>query len=332
MHRSKLAWVLLFALAGLLVANTLSDWLRIDLYRPRSGAWNPYVFSYQQSDLTADIIFLGDSTVRWGIRTDLVETLLAARGLKHVRAVSAALPSSTVVRDATLLRELISSNGCPGIVVVEVCPRSLSRNSQWWLLLEDYVSLPDVPLILPAVRTPKQLDALLSAPLGGLTRLYDYTFHPPSPTFLAERQTRWYTEPRWRRRRRRNLPQPRYQLGGITERSLDQIGRLAVRCDADLLLVRMPIRRLVDGRPLAPANTYLERDVRIFAAESGATFVNYLQIDLPLSVDHFRDDVHLRRAGAALVSAHLVETVLGTLMQRHRIPESPVSDRPEPTG
>jgi hypothetical protein len=328
-RRRELVVILVWAVALAALLNLAMDAWRLKYYQPRSSRWSLNAYALQQSGTRPDILFLGTSRTLLGINANLVLDTLDRAGHNGVSVFNVAQPASGVVTSRILLRDLIRSNGCPGVVVLEVSPASLNQNGDWWPNVSDYATVLDVPDILPSVTTLEHLDFLLSSALRGGLRLYDRLATPPESSAidrqLATRGSRrsaltWRPEEigagppgrslrRVVRVHRRNLWRD-MDIGGSTERALHDIAVLAEGCSARLVLIDLPMILPYSSRDeQLVIRPYLEA-IHEFAASRGAVFFDANAGETAIEPGHFGDPLHLNLGGSIVFSERLAREVL----------------------
>ena len=207
----------------------------------------------------ATIVWMGTSRSERGVRPDVMNTALWERYGRHrVNLFNAAVPVGDPITSEYLLDAFLARGHRPEILVVEVSPDLLTRNSHWvGVHVMREMGWSDVPAVLPEAAGSDNLARLVTARLMPLYShrkelrnlvLTSQTSEPPplaSPRCWAKGYFRWghfddYPEPpaspEFGRRRMdfdsmgvsRQLRD--YRADGVVSAAL---GRLLSRCDAE---------------------------------------------------------------------------------------------------
>lgn len=329
----SLVVALVSALVTSALLNVVADSLHLNFYRPRAPRSNMNAYAYQQSGESADVLFLGTSRTQQGVNANLVGELLQQAGQPDVSVFNVAQPAAGVVTNQIMLRDLIRSNGCPEVIVLEVSPGSLNQNGSWWPTVADYAALRDAPVVLPGVTSFERLDFALASMLRGGTRLFDRLVEPPesqsTARILTTRGSRygaltWRPPPGERgpgervARMARNLYRRKFwrrmDIGGGTTRALRRSAALAESCSAQLVLVRMPTLLEFSPEDHERVNLPFVHTIDRFLASHDALFVDADSIEVELPRDHYRDPVHLNLGGSIVFGEYLARDVLLPLL------------------
>jgi hypothetical protein len=335
LRRKKLVAVLAYTLAMASLLNAAADAWRLKYYRPKAPRSNMNAYVFQQSGQPVDILFLGSSRSRQGINTNLVMDVLQEAGHEGVSAFNVAQPALGTVTAQIMLGDLIRSNGCPGIVVLEVSPSSLNQNGDWWPAVGDYASVRHAPVVLQSVTNFERLDFLLVSALRGGMRFYDRLARSPGPQMaartlatrgslhgdLAGRPGPVEQGPGNRSiRMARNLYRRKFwrnlDIGGSTTAALRRCAVLAEGCRARLVLVRMPT--LIGSNPEDREGGDLPflGAIGEFEASHDVVFLDAHATDIGIQRDHFRDPVHLNLGGSIVFGEYLAREVLLPLLEQ----------------
>lgn len=338
------------AVAAALVtaANPLADALGLKYW---ASGWGPRkLHALQASELAPEVLVLGSSRMDAALVARHLERRLEAGLGRPVVVYNAAQAATGASEPAWILRDLVASNGCPAVVVLDVHVEGLNAGSERLRRsLEVYTSLADLPGALPEVGLdPELLDALLGSPFRGFANLARRLALPPdSPreaklarAFLARHGSKyglWAPRPaseaakslatrsrqeieREARGRRAFLVAKhhldRFVLGGLPVANLERLADRAARCGAALLLVELPTRYRMAEWGFAPVEEAPRRYLEEFARRRGAVHLDLARALEPLADADFFDLSHLSFQGAIKASDAVVPALVEALKAR----------------
>lgn len=331
-RRPKLILTFLFCLAIAALGNATSDLARIKYHWPREGKRALSAFAFQQSREQTDVLILGSSHSIRGINAVLLSDLLRSQGIDRAQSFNVGQQAGRSVRNAALLRDLVASNGCPGVVIFEVSPGSLNRNGPWAERLDDYASLEDLPIVRGDLRDVDVRDPYLASSLRGYLRWIDWFAQPPEEALVVgamERQGgRWLKPPlrnppstgpaRKRIARNQRIFRHRFwrdlALAGAPVRALEEAVRISQSCGSEILLLRMPTLLWGDQRDVDAYDVPFLEFMDDFVATHDVPFLNITNESISLEARHFEDPGHLNYYGAEIVTTHLAREVLPPLL------------------
>lgn len=330
------------ALVPILLANPVADALGLKYW---AEGWGPRkLHALQGSDLRPEVLMLGSSRLDAALVAGRLEREVGAALGRPVVAYNAAQAATGASEPAWILRDLIASNGCPAVVVLDVHVEGFSAESERLLRsLEVYTSLADLPAALPYVLfDPARLDALLGSPMRGFGNLARALAAPPTSqrearharAFVARRGAKYWPDPvgepprslaersrdeiaREARGRRRFLlvehHLDRFRLGGLPARNLERLADLAAGCGARLILVKLPTRYSMARWGFADEEAAADAFVAGFAARRGAVVLDLARTLEPLADEDFFDLSHLSFRGAVKATAAVGPAIVEAL-------------------
>ena len=335
--RKKLLQVCLTAALVALAGQWIADSMRIK-YWPRDD-WSEAinVYAYQQSRLRADILFLGSSLTRSGIVPQTLRRQLKDAAIE-ASVFNLGRRSANSLHAAVILRDMIGSNGCPEMIVLEVSARSLNANNDQTDFISDYASFRDLPIMAPELLSLAGADAFLSSRLRGLLALYyraaelrkDWqeeltqalrraggSWNPRRPDRRERNDGR---RQRFERVRRHAIDRllEHVEIGGAGSRGLESVARLAADCESRLLLLRLPTILPLDAKEQIPVESPFEDYIRAFSRRSSIALYEIDPIDVGLDYEHYIDFVHLNWTGATRFTTFLAEEVIGPELRAAR--------------
>jgi hypothetical protein len=342
---STRTWLL--RIAGFLLVIVLSDaasnWLRISYWTPSADDRALAIYVYQQQRVPADILFLGTSKINAAVIPSIIEGELSERLGRPVTTFCLGQPGTNAFTSWQVLRDVVSSNGSPSVVVLELSPASLNANHGHIPRdLSSYCSLLDLARAAPWIDSPERVVAATGGAFRGLTtcglsatRAFYWESVRPRVEALARKRGAQFgprrrhqqrlsdlTEEQQRQLLRDALPwgrreyMDRYQIGGAPEAAFRSICRLTRDRGIPLVVLDPPVadrygRRIATPDESREFRSYLDR-----AAQTG-TFER-VALDpaaLGLTDADFLNLTHLNWDGAAKLSRHLARTVLPGLIE-----------------
>ena len=328
LRRRKLLLTGLAALAIVVAADGLASALRVEYWRPDERFWRVNVYAYQRARLASDVLVVGSSRILFGVSAVRLEReLAAAPGSPSVYNLGQAFGNA--LKNVVILRDVLRSNGCPQIVLLEVSPSLVNGGLEQRRFIAEFATLADLPLLAPELRSKAQLDAYLTSLLAGPVALYYHWTDPPTPAMVEgalERQgSRWGERPPQRLKRlgdelvRQRGDQARqallerfladFTISGVPARALDEIAGMVEGCGTRLLLVRLP-SLVPSAHEIEAIDRSFQDYVSDFSRRTGIPYYDVRAADVGLRPEHFHDFSHLNHAGAERLSRYLAREIL----------------------
>lgn len=341
---STRTWLL--RIVGFLLAIVLSDaashWLRIGYWTPFANDRALAIHVYQLQRVPADILFLGTSKINAAVIPAVIESELSATLGRPVTAFCLGQPGTNAFTSWQVLRDVVSSNGSPSVVVLELSPASLNANHGHIPRdLSSYCSLVDLVEAAPWINSPERLVATTGGAFRGLTtctlsatRVFYWESVRPRVEALARKHGAQFgprrrqqqrlsdlSEEQQRQAMRNALPwgrheyMDRYEIGGAPEAAFRSICRLTRDRGIRLVVLDPPVadrygRRIATPDESREFRAHLDRAAQDWSFER----VELNPASLGLSDADFLNLTHLNWDGAATVSRHLARTVLLRLL------------------
>lgn len=337
MRRSKLALVAVYAGLILMTANLVADHLGLKYLHPGNKRWYASAYALEGLERPVDLVILGTSMGRFGLNATRIAEVLAEQGHGDLEAFNLSQPAAGPVRNNALLRDLISSRGCPSIVIVEVSHFGLRPEGTWWRLLGDYATIRDIPILAEDLAELEHADGFLSSSTRGFERFYDYLLRRPSSETIEreiERRGSQYKDRPWKFPRlerdlelapptegplnRGNSNRSTFELRAAPERGLEAIADAVRGCSAQLFLLRLPTASALSRKNTGAIDEEFRSELETFATRRDAVFLDYNMIDLGLVTGEFRDWTHLNYDGAEKLSDHLARQVISPRLEDRR--------------
>jgi hypothetical protein len=339
------AWALRIVgfLLVIVMADLVATRLRLKYWLPRTNDRSLNVYLYQRDRVRPDVLFVGSSKTLRGIVPSIIEKELGAALGRPVSAFNVAQLGTSAFGNSLVLRDLVDSNGSPGVVVLELSPAALNANHGGIPdSLRYYCSSRDLLRSLGWLSSIQRLTAAAGGSFRGISNLALYLHHSIFPhgmiaglETLVERRGREFPDPAgpdtslselpeesWRkllqRLRRHHRPRlvDRYRIGGAPEAGFRAIRRLTGDRGIPLVVYNPPVTRAY-RRAILPAAVRREFADYITSAAAADGFL-YLDLDggAPrLSQRDFIDLGHLNDDGATKLSRHMARSVLAPLMR-----------------
>ena len=325
LRRKKLLQAVLAAALLILAGQWIADSTRIKYWRPDDPRARVELYTYQRARLRADILFLGSSRTRFGVVSSALERQLRNAEIE-ASVFNLGRTRATSLQAAIILRDMIGSNGCPEMIVLEISASALNASTDQTDFVSNYASFSDLPLLTPDLLSLAGADAFLSSRLGGLLAIYYQATRqagsPWHPSRLAKDKpvNRGYV-------RRFHRPAQRFvlerflhdfEIGGAPVRGLETVTRLASNCGSRLLLLRFPTILPLGKARLRDIEGEFEDYIQAFSQRSEIPLYEIGPADAGLEYKHFQDFIHLNQAGARRFTAFLAEQIIGPELRAAR--------------
>ncbi|MGH9464638.1 MAG: hypothetical protein ACRD0X_03260 [Thermoanaerobaculia bacterium] len=333
------------AAALVLAANPVAEALRLKYW---AEGWGPRkLHTLQTSGLAPEVLILGSSRMDAALIAGRIERSVGRALRRPIVAYNAAQAASGASEPIWVLSDVVASNGCPDVVVVDVHVEGLSVESERLLAsLAVYAPLTDFPRVLPHILLdPERLDAFLGIPFRGFANLARALVESPrsrraeklARVFVGRRGSRYWPSgsspsaapeeslasrsrrdrEREARGRRRFLIDEhhldRFALGGLPAANLERLADRAAACGAGLVLVELPTRYRMREWGFGEAEAAARAFVAAFAARRGATHLDLARTLEPLADEDFFDLSHLSFRGAVKASDAVVPAIVEAL-------------------
>jgi hypothetical protein len=333
------------AAALVLAANPVADALGLKYW---AEGWGPRkLHALQTSGLRPEVLILGSSRMDAALVAGRIERALRGALERPVVVYNAAQAANGATEPVWILDDLVASNGCPRVVVVDLHVEGLSVASERVVRsFGIYAPLSDLPRVLPHILLdPERLDAFLGIPFRGFGNLSRALAESPrSPraqrlaqTFVARRGSKYWPNgktPRGRpeeslaSRSRRDIEREArgrraflidehhldlFALGGLPAANLERLADLAGKCDARLVLLELPTRYAMREWGFGEAEAAARAFIAEFAARRGAAHLDLARTLEPLAGEDFFDLSHLSFRGAAKASDAVVPAIVEAL-------------------
>lgn len=345
---STRTWLL--RIVGFLLVIVLSDaasnWLRISHWTPSADDRELAIYVYQRQRVAADILFLGTSKINAAVIPAVIESELSASLGRPVTTFCLGQPGTSAFTSWQVLRDVVSSNGSPSVVVLELSPASLNANHGHIPRdLSSYCSLLDLAGAARWIDSRERLVAASGGAFRGLTtcalsatRVFYWESARPRVEELARKRGAQFgprrrhqqrlsdlTEEQQQQLMRDALPwgrheyMDRYEIGGAPEAAFRSICRLTRDRGIPLVVLDPPVadrygRRIATPHELREFRSYLDRAAQSWSFER----VELDPAALGLTDADFLNLTHLNWDGAATLSRHLARTVLPGLIEAGR--------------
>lgn len=336
----------LLRIAGFLLVMVLfdaaSNWLRISYWTPSANARALAIYVYQRQRVASDILFLGTSKINTAVIPAVIEGELSKSLGRPVTAFCLGQPGTSAFTSWQVLRDVVTSNGSPAVVVLELSPASLNANHGHVPRdLRSYCSLLDLVEAAPWINSSERLVAASRGAFRGFTTsvlfatrgLYRDVVRAQVAA-LERKHGAQFGPRRWPQRRLSDLTEEqhgqllrdgvpwgrheymdRYEIGGAPEAAFRSICRLTRDRGIPLVVLDPPVAesyRLQIATPdeYRAFRSYLDDAAKYCAFER-------VELDpafLGLTESDFLDLTHLNWDGAATLSRHLARTVLPGLL------------------
>jgi hypothetical protein len=345
---STRSWLL--RIVGFLLVIVLSDaassWLRVGYWTASADNRALAIYVYQRQRVAADVLFLGTSKINTAVIPAVIEDTLSESLGRPVTAFCLGQPGTSAFTSWLVLRDVVSSNGSPGVVVLELSPASLNANHGHIPRdLSSYCSLLDLAGAAPWIDSPERLVAASEGAFRGLatctlfaTRALYWDSLRPRIEKLARRHGAQFgprqrpqkrlsdlTEEQQRQLMRDALPwgrheyMDRYEIGGAPEAAFRSICRLTRDRGIPLVVLDPPVAERYGRRIATPDES---RELRSYL-DRAAPACSFKRVELDpaalgLTDADFLDLTHLNSDGAATLSRHLASAVLPGLLAARR--------------
>lgn len=350
-RRSSTRWLLRCGgfLGLVLLANGAAQWLGLGYWQPFVNNQAQKIYVYQRDGLSPDVLFLGTSKVNRAV-------IQAVVGADQSNSFCLGQMGVSAQTQAIVLRDVLESNGCPRLVVLEVTPGMLNANHGGFTdVLRHYASPGDLVRAVPRLRSAAQWRAAGQGAFRGLTSLYLRSWcvlfrgglqrqldsirrlrgghYGPMVTRGLEGLDKMRpAEQRDLLRRMsdkgRRRFMHRFAIGGAAAEGLEEIIRLARNRGVGLALFNPPVtpeyrRALYQPGEYARFLEYVER----IARREGIPFLDLDDGRLGLTSADFFDFGHLNAAGAEKASHCLVRDLLVPALAAPPVPGTAAGDR-----
>ncbi len=177
---AKLLRTLAISVVLVLVGNVLADGLNIKYWLPGVTGTPSRIFAFLRAGKPVDVVVLGSSRSVQGVIPRVIEEECQSVSGESLTAYNLAMAGNGLSTAAILLRDVISTCGCPEAVLLEMSPRALDQESETVdRALEYHASLGDSAAGLAFVRTPDNIDALGWGLLRGYLNIVLWVAQPP---------------------------------------------------------------------------------------------------------------------------------------------------------
>jgi hypothetical protein len=339
--RTWLARIVGFLLV-IVLSDAASSWLRISYWTPFANDRALAIYVYQRQRVAADILFLGTSKINAAVIPAVIEDELLERLGRPVTAFCLGQPGTSAFTSWQVLRDVVSSNGSPSVVVLELSPASLNANHGHIPRdLSSYCLLGDLVEATPWINSWERLVAASGGAFRGVTTctlsstraIYWGSVQPRLETFARKHGAQFgprrrqqqrlsdLSEEQQRQTMRNALPwgrheyMDRYEIGGAPEAAFRSICRLTRDRGIRLVVLDPPVadrygRRIATPEESREFRDYLDRAAQTWSFER----VELDSAALGLTDADFLNLTHLNWDGAATLSRHLARTVLPGLL------------------
>ena len=325
-------------------ADVASRSLRFAFWTPFENDPGLNVYVYQRERLGADVLLLGTSKIKAAVIPAVLERQLAADTGHHYSVFSLGQPGSSTFTSWLVLRQVIASNGCPRLVVLELSPATLNaHHGNIPRALRYSAALPD---LVRSARWVTSWDRFLGAAGGtfrGVTSgmlfatrgLYWNRVQPALTAATRKRGAQYALRSRRQQLRRlsdldddelqqhlndaagwgRSQYLDRFAIGGAPEWAFRSIRRLAAERGVRLVIVDPPVavryqRQIYPGDEQQRFREYLDRAAAVgelVVADRDAASLGFTDAD-------FVNLTHLHPDGAVRYSRWLSRDVLAPLL------------------
>jgi hypothetical protein len=335
---NKFLGTLIWCLLCLVASSSLSHALGLSFWQPD----NPFLLNlyfFQNASEHPDVVFLGSSRARFGIKPEIVEDEVFRQTGRRIRSFNLAQLWGGVRTNHLVIRDILTGDRRPDLIVLELFPMALDSNSalannvfyQYFAGQRDIVFSRDRSLFLGPVGPRAQgfvrdasnlLWLLTENPLQSQYREHMVTIAGrqgflPLPVQNETEQMSRSDQERMDRMQKMNISyiawvaeQASYSIEGIADRTFRDIISLCNERGIRLVVVNMPIHpaklkvfHYEQYLRCIDYLTYTCRDAKI-------RFVNLQDSDIPLDENDFWDRTHLNRIGAGTVSEHIGRNVV----------------------
>jgi len=337
-------WIMM-ALGFVLVvvlADVVSIGLGLKYWMPRSNGRTLNAYVYQRQRVRTDVLFVGSSRILRAATPRVVETELREVLGRRVTAYNVGQLGTRLFANDLLLKDLLTTNPAPEVVVVEVSVGALAPN----LVdvsdgLRYYASLTDILRSARWIRNPRCAAAAAGGAFRGFANIGLYGHHLLFAHGLARgldriraRRGGVYGEgappggrlsqirPELRRKklafvrlRRRSWENLSIRIGGAQERALLDICRRVRDTGARLVVINPPVSRELreEGYPKSLRTEY-DRYLRTMARVRGFVYRNLDAEITDLTGEELLDFGHLNETGSRRVSRYIARRVLAPLL------------------
>jgi len=336
-------------LAMVVLAQLTAGWLGLEYWQPLINNQTLKIYTYQQDNLTSDIIFLGTSKTNRTVIPDVVEQELAGESLGPVSTFCLGQRGLGAQVQGIILRDVLESNDSPRLVVLGVTPASLNANHSGISdVLRFYASPADLARNIPRLRTPAHWQAAGRGLFRGMTsmwlrvwcgmrgdergeqqasirRLKGGRYRLLSPKRMQRLDQMPKNERQETLRRKslqgRLLYMKDYHIGGAAVEGLEEIIFLTRRHGIGLALFNPPVTpeyRRAQYRPKEYAE-YLGY-IESITQREGIPFLDLDDGRLHLTIADFYDFGHLNAVGAQKASRRLARQLVGPALEELPVP------------
>ena len=174
-------------LALVTLVGGISQALGLKYWMPRSNNRSLNVYLYQREGIEPDVLIVGSSKILRGLVPAVIDAELTEELGREVSTYTVAQLGAGCFTNSIVLRDVLTSNRPPKVVVFEVSPGALNANHNKVADgLRYYASIPDLIQAAPWLTDGERLGGAASGCFRGFANLALFAHHLAFPHGLTD--------------------------------------------------------------------------------------------------------------------------------------------------